>query len=706
MRGFVMIRSIKHRILLNFCVTAAVVIAVIAVVLSWKLSNSVSEQSRLLAEDLTEETNKTLNGHGQILLAFLENIKNDVWGSAVQISGHPVVKTAIEMGLNDALNEFLRSTSDMAGTDFAMVYNAGGGLLASFPAVVDKDQVEAYYRECELLARVRRSGQEKGADDKRPVGLVRHSPGFFKAVGLSELDSEGKGGLSITAAGVVTDDLGKTVAVCCTGKVLNHYDTLLKQLNDVTGASYMICLDDTAVAQAGFVQEVKEDKGDGVLRLDPETKAAVYGSDKPINATVALIGEKYLTALSAFETLGGEKVGIACVGVPEKEALEAQRVMISHANNTKRNFQAWLLGIGVVSLAVFVVISSAIATKIIDPIRKAIEVVKFITEKGNLGRRLEITGEDEVGDLGRCFNDFVEKLQAIVKEIAGTADSLGSSSETLFHLSGEMDNGAQSMSERSNSVASAAEEMSLSMSAVAASMEQASKNTGSIATAVEEMTITVDEVAKSSSEANSISTEAVAKSKTVSERVDKLRGAAGEIGKVTETITKISEQTNLLALNATIEAARAGEAGRGFAVVANEIKELAKQTAEATDEIRKEIEGIQGSISETVSDISQVTDVINRVNEIVSVIAVSVEEQAITTREIAGNVARTSVEIQETNEKVGQGSAVAKEIAADMAQVNQAVGDMSNSSSSVNINADDLSKLARQLSEIVGKFEV
>jgi methyl-accepting chemotaxis protein len=209
-----------------------------------------------------------------------------------------------------------------------------------------------------------------------------------------------------------------------------------------------------------------------------------------------------------------------------------------------------------------------------------------------------------------------------------------------------------------------------------------------------------------SEKARGITGGAVTLAKSSSDRVEGLGQAAQEISKVTSTITEISEQTNLLALNATIEAARAGEAGKGFAVVANEIKELAKQTAEATDEIRNRIQGIQDSISGTITDIEQVPKVINDVDEIVSTIATAVEEQSTTTREIATNVAQASQGIQEVTENVTQSSNVTGEIAGEVSEVNRATGEMANSSSQINMSANELSKVADQLKSMVGQFKV
>jgi len=182
--------------------------------------------------------------------------------------------------------------------------------------------------------------------------------------------------------------------------------------------------------------------------------------------------------------------------------------------------------------------------------------------------------------------------------------------------------------------------------------------------------------------------------------------AAQEIGKVTETITSISSQTNLLALNATIEAARAGAAGKGFAVVANEIKELAQQTASATEEIKGRISGIQSSTGAAIADVDKIAGVIREVGEIVATIATAIEEQAAVTRDMARNIAEASSGVKDANERVAQTATVSQEIARDIAAVNTASGEMTSASQQVQASSMDLSQLAEQLKAMVGRFKL
>jgi methyl-accepting chemotaxis protein len=347
------------------------------------------------------------------------------------------------------------------------------------------------------------------------------------------------------------------------------------------------------------------------------------------------------------------------------------------------------------------------AAGIIKPIRNVARGLRDIAEgEGDLTRRLELKKKDEIGELARWFNTFIEKLQRLIKDIAQNTETLTSASAELSAISRQMSSGAEQASAKTDSVSSAAKAMNDNMGSIAATMEQTSTNVGIVSSSAEEMASTINEIARNSEKARGITGGAVTLSKSSSDRVEALGKAANEISKVTETITEISEQTNLLALNATIEAARAGEAGKGFAVVANEIKELAKQTAEATNEIRKRIQGIQDSISGTITDIEQVPKVINDVNEIVSTIATAVEEQAVTTKEIAANVAQASEGIQEVTKNVTQSSTVTGEIAGDISEVNRATGEMANSSSQVSMSAGELSKVAERLKFLVDQFKV
>jgi methyl-accepting chemotaxis protein len=325
---------------------------------------------------------------------------------------------------------------------------------------------------------------------------------------------------------------------------------------------------------------------------------------------------------------------------------------------------------------------------------------------GDMSGRVEVRSNDELGQMQTHLNHMASSLRGIVTEIAERAKVLMGSSAELENMSDGLLRNAEELSQKSNTVATASEEMNANMNNVAAAMEQASINVGTVATAAEEMSATIHEIAGNTDKTREVTQRAVDKATSASERVDKLGVAAREIGKVTEAINAISSQTNLLALNATIEAARAGDAGKGFAVVANEIKELANQTATATDEIRQRIEGIQSSTASTVEEIAQVMAVIGEVRDYVATIAAAVEQQSAATREIAENVGQASMGIQEVNENVSQASMVTGEIAKDIVQVSEASGHISGNSTELKQSSENLSLLAAALEQLVKKFKL
>jgi len=341
------------------------------------------------------------------------------------------------------------------------------------------------------------------------------------------------------------------------------------------------------------------------------------------------------------------------------------------------------------------------------PLRMAISQFEKAGQGDLTQRTISKEGRrDEFAELGAGFNTFMDNVQTMVVELQSSVQTMNTSSGELSTLAKGMETGAKSSSDRANSVAAAAEEMSANMNSVAAASEQAATNVNMVATATEEMSTTISRIAENTEQASAITRAAVEQARGATEKVNVLGKAASEISKVTEVISEISEQTNLLALNATIEAARAGEAGKGFAVVANEIKVLAKQTSDATQQIRQQIEGIQSSTGATIDEIREITKVIDQVNEIVTTIATAIEQQAITTSEIGGNVVQAAQGITEVNENVAQTSAVSGEIAGDINGVSGVIEEMSRSAGEVNGKADDLADLAAKLKELISKFRV
>lgn len=271
----------------------------------------------------------------------------------------------------------------------------------------------------------------------------------------------------------------------------------------------------------------------------------------------------------------------------------------------------------------------------------------------------------------------VSSIKKVEIALEQTAQALASASRELIAVSQQM--------------ASNAEETAAQANVASAAATQVSQNVTTVSTGAEEMGASIREIAKSANEAARVATSAVKVAEKTNATVAKLGESSAEIGNVIKVITSIAQQTNLLALNATIEAARAGEAGKGFAVVANEVKELAKQTAKATEDISRKIEAIQTDTKGAVVAIEQIGKIINQINDIQNTIASAVEEQTATTGEISRNVTEAA-----------KGS---NEIAQNIAAVAQAARSTTEGASDTKRSADDLSKMAYDLQQIVSQFK-
>ena len=297
---------------------------------------------------------------------------------------------------------------------------------------------------------------------------------------------------------------------------------------------------------------------------------------------------------------------------------------------------------------------------------------------GDLTVQLAITGTDAAAQLG-------EGLQTLIRELSDNMSAISRNAQTLAASSEELSATSQQMAANS-------EETSGQAANVSAAAEQVSKSVQTVATGAEEMTASIKEIAKNAHEATKVTTSAVQVAQTATATIAKLGDSSAEIGKVIKVITSIAEQTNLLALNATIEAARAGEAGKGFAVVANEVKELAKETAKATEDISRKIDAIQGDTGNVVKAIDEIRSIIGQVNDIAGTIASAVEEQTATTNEIGRNV--------------GEAARGATEIARNIGGVAQAAQSTASGASESLAASSSLSQMAAELQTLVSQFRM
>jgi methyl-accepting chemotaxis protein len=458
-------------------------------------------------------------------------------------------------------------------------------------------------------------------------------------------------------------------------------------------ANYNKCVDEVIALATDLKSRFKNDK-------DIELAAQVAGSVKAYH-------DAYITYIAGTVKQEEAKVKLTAAAVElEKHSTglrESQQAKMVEASNQANTLVLSFVTVGVI---IGIVLAFVLTRMIVNPINRTVNMIKDIAQgEGDLTKRLDASAKDEIGDLARWFNTFVEKLQGIIKQIAGNAKTLAGSSTELSATASQLASGAEETTNQSSTVASAAEEMAANMNNMAAATEQMTTNVKTVAAATEEMTASISEIAKNAEQASSVAGNAATMARSSNETIGQLGSAADEIGKVIQVIQDIAEQTNLLALNATIEAARAGDAGKGFAVVATEVKELAKQTAEATEDIRGKIEGIQSSTGLAVKSIGSISEVIQQVNEISRTIASAVEEQSVTTKEIAQNVAQTSHAAETVSVGVTQSATASKEITQNIAGVDQAAKQTAQGATQTQTAGVELSKLAEELQSLVGQFQ-
>ncbi len=297
--------------------------------------------------------------------------------------------------------------------------------------------------------------------------------------------------------------------------------------------------------------------------------------------------------------------------------------------------------------------------------------------RGDLTQEITVSGQDAIGQMGQGLSQFLGNLRTSIAKIGQTAATLSTSSGELSTVSQQMSANAEETSSQANVVSAAG--------------EQVNRNLQTVATGSEEMSVSIKEIAKNATEAAKVATEAVKAAQATNITISKLGESSVEIGQVIKVITSIAQQTNLLALNATIEAARAGEAGKGFAVVANEVKELAKETAKATEDISRKIEGIQVDTKGAVDAIGTITRIITQINDISNTIASAVEEQNATTNEMSRNVT--------------EAARGASEIAKNIAGVAEAAQSTSHGAGDSQRAAQQLTAMSTELRELVAQFK-
>lgn len=404
-----------------------------------------------------------------------------------------------------------------------------------------------------------------------------------------------------------------------------------------------------------------------------EEKVTAEGEGKLITAQAAI--EKIVNQLAKINQVDKEIFATMeeMVDILQKRT---DTVLLQNQTNTQR-FSHLSLVLFLSSVIVMLAASYFIENSVTRPVSMLQEAVQAISS-GNLNYKIQVKGRDEISELSRSFTRMTADLRELVSGIQNHSKQITASSEELSASSQKMSANSAETEQLVRTVSSAS--------------EQTNYNVHTVAASAEEMSATFKEISKDVQKATQITSQAVTTAESTNTIMSKLGESSQEIGKVIKVITAFAQQTNLLALNATIESARAGEAGKGFAVVANEIKDLAKKTAESTEEIGQWIASIQTNTQEAVSAINEIGKVINQINEISTTIAGTLEEQAATTNEISRNMAEAATGTGEVTQSIGGVVTASKGMAAAAVDVLAA--------------SRSLSEMGLRLASMVSKFSV
>ncbi len=344
---------------------------------------------------------------------------------------------------------------------------------------------------------------------------------------------------------------------------------------------------------------------------------------------------------------------------------------------------------------------------IVNPIKSLSSRLKdLVNGEGDLRQRIDVSGSDEIADMANLFNEFIAQQQRIIQDVSAVSGEVVSSSTSIRKNIEILADNSENSAVQSQTVASATEQASTNVSNISASAEEMSSTVSTIATAIEEMSISLNEVAKNCQKESQVARSANDQAKRTHVEVSHLQAVSVEISKIIELINDIADQTNLLALNATIEAASAGEAGKGFAVVATEVKELAKQTAQATENIREQIEQMQTSTKIAVDSINLITTVIEEIHSISETIATSVEEQSATIGEISRNVSNSSQAASDIAKNVNESAKGLNDISSSIHDINEVTSKTTATLLDLNKKTESLHNLTERLDTTLARFKI
>jgi len=415
-------KSIKYKILVNFCLTIFMIALITGGIVTWRLNLSISKQSEMLSKDVIAQVYKTLAGHHQILRSFNENIKETTARNAQDLMNNPVVKTILENQMYDSLNDLLASQFGSAEIDFAFLFGMDGDLLATFPQVGNRLVVEKYYGSAYLKQGVRQSLKGDGNTAQTVTGVLKVDESFIRAINLQARAGNAGEGITVAAAGIVRDSFNSPLCIVVTGTLLNGYNKFMDQLYNATGSSCALYINNLPMAEAGYGISGK----DASIDLPPKLLTDIYNAGRPLNASATLAGEPHLLTCSALTSSENENLGATCVSLPESKIIRAT----SYGSETKKDLQTWFMIIGILTLVVFGAVSSFIARSITGPLADAIF-------------RLDTSGNRLATTAGEIYSASHDLSEGASSQAASLEESSASMEEMASMTKGNAENAFQ-----------------------------------------------------------------------------------------------------------------------------------------------------------------------------------------------------------------------------------------------------------------------
>ncbi len=449
---------------------------------------------------------------------------------------------------------------------------------------------------------------------------------------------------------------------------------------------------------------VLKDNDIASLKIVDRSNSALVDQHK--NAENEIIVERVV--VTDKERLGIEKeMGKIILGIDTK-TLDEMKIANAKKLSQSKTKAYMMLGVFClfINTLVGVVIYIGFKKVVLSPISLVSKQLKDISEgDGDLTKRLNYNSNNEIGELSKWFEKFVQNLQKIIADLANQANILKESAGELNTKVSSVAGSTQQMSQSAKFVENTASDASKQINDVNSTLSSLSESVGSITKSTNEITLSLNEVAKSCMSESQLAVQANDKAKEAQIKIQQLKNSAQEIGVVIDVIKKIADKTNLLSLNATIEAASAGEAGKGFAIVAGEVKELASQTGGATKEIEAKINDIQKNTDSAVSAMEDIAQVIEELNQISLSVASAVEEQSVTMKEVNNNVNQVSEASTLVSGNLNDASNHIIELKDNIVQIASSLINNGGEMDMAESRISGLDNLVNQLQTVVQKFK-